>query len=194
MLDFTAFEASFNGSQQKFPIFNRNSPSLHIFRFPLARKGRSGRRTRKRLSRGSRSDPAPCWARCSPSLNVGSSAHSAAEPPPKHWPTGEVWSLWFSSINTLPLSPSVLEKRVKKAVRARRRLGTRIVCFRSIVSFSWSLRKANFLVVPPPRCVHDAGQTPPRTPAWNQGRILHPTSSTENTGLKCYWGPPKQNR
>lgn len=43
MLDFTAFEASFNGSQQKFPIFNRNSPSLHIFRFPLARKGRSGR-------------------------------------------------------------------------------------------------------------------------------------------------------
>lgn len=74
-----------------------------------------------------------------------------------------------SSVNKLPLSTLTFEKRVKKAVWAKKKpkkvknweSGTCIVCFGTRGSFSQSLGKACFLVVPLPFAYTMQGEARP---------------------------------
>lgn len=138
MLHFTAFEASFNGSQQQFPLFAHFSGS----------PGWERQRWKNVWW-----DPAPCQG---PMLTKPSFGQLGT--PKTSTNRGSLVPLAFSQ----HAAPSLLEKRVPKAVRARRGLGTPIACFRGRKSFSWSLRKANFLVVPPlPVAYTMQGKPPP---------------------------------
>lgn len=128
-------------------VLNSNSPSLHVFRIPLAGKGRGGRTSGGILLRAR--------ARCLPSCNSGSSA------PPKHRPTGEIWSLWLFPQHAAPLPIPTWEKSPESSTSTPRARNTYCLFSGDKILFLKYTESEFPRGPPPPRCVHDAGQPPP---------------------------------